>query len=641
MAGWLKKLFPPTGGTPPQATAAAPQVAGADLADGIAQSVARLKQSANAFLDAGNLAAAVADFERATVQSPSDAGAWTGLGFAQYESGRLEDAATALGKAVALDPHSSDAHFMLGHIARDRGLSAQAREAYRQAVTHDPGLVPAWLELAQTLAREGDMPAAVQVLGEAAQHHPAVAEIQRMRGQALEAAGQPGKASEAFRWAVALEPAQLESRLDAARLDAQQAISTTFAGEPVSHGASPELPLAGTRKTLQVEGWRGVNHSYALINQYQLLEWLRRDDINLLHRDLPWPNASWSAKTVGAGFSAEDEAAIAAVPALPDGIATGQAPDAIYRICSPFRAPAPHDTAGRTLSFLITEYGLVRANFADDAGSAGDRRAYTRDGNLVVTSSHWSRDRLVDDGFDADQIHVVTCGVSRSIFKPPEPGTRAAQRAALGITPDETVFLNLGAAFWNKGVDVLLHAFALLRQRKPGARLILKDQRALYGVPTVETALRKLAGDHPALFTPATLDAIIVLGSNLSQQQLRAVYGLADCYVSPYRAEGFNLPVLESLACGVPVIVTDGGSTDDFCPAGSALRVPSVLRSRDNGEGGVTRWREPDLAAVVDAMAGFVDGPGIDRAVFEATVAGLLPRKSWSAAAGQIRRLLD
>lgn len=653
MAGWLKFFLPSAGSrtastvpTVPTAPTAPAGQAGTSpapgLAEGLAEGVARLKQSANAFLDAGNLAAAIADFQRATVQMPSDAGAWTGLGFALYESGKLQDAAAALTKVVGLDGASADAHFLLGNIARDQGDAARAQAAWRKALAHDPGLVPAWLELAQLLAREGDPAAAARLLDEAARHHPAEPGIHRMRGQALESAGQPGAAGAAFRQAVQADPAQLESRLDAARLDAQQAITDHFSAAPVTHGASPETPVSTVCKTLLVEGWRGVNHSYALINQYQTLEWLRRDDVRLFHRDLPLPNAGWSAKTVGAGFSAEDEAAIAGVPAPPGGTA-GEAPgdgavDAIYRICSPFQAPVPGDARCRTLSFLITEYGLVAANFAR---GGGDRSVYTAGGNLVITSSRWSRDRLVDGGFDGDCIHVVTCGVSREIFQPLPAAMRASRRSALGIAPEETVFLNLGAAFWNKGVDVLLHAFAVLRQRTPRVRLILKDQRALYGVPTVEAALRKLSGEHPALFSADTLNAIILLGSNLSQQQLKAVYGVADCYVSPYRAEGFNLPVLESLACGVPVIVTDGGSTDDFCPPGAALRVPSALCSRDDGEGGVMRWREPELDSVVQAMGGFADGGGIDRSAFDAATAALLPQKSWAVAAARIRRLLD
>ena len=49
----------------------------------------------------------------------------------------------------------------------------------------------------------------------------------------------------------------------------------------------------------------------------------------------------------------------------------------------------------------------------------------------------------------------------------------------------------------------------------------------------------------------------------------------ADVYVSPYKAEGFNLPVLESMALGVPVIVTSGGPTDDFTNSKFAKYVDS------------------------------------------------------------------
>ena len=42
---------------------------------------------------------------------------------------------------------------------------------------------------------------------------------------------------------------------------------------------------------------------------------------------------------------------------------------------------------------------------------------------------------------------------------------------------------------------------------------------------------------------------------------------MADAYVTPYRAEGFNLPALEAQTCGTPVIATHGGATDDFLHA--------------------------------------------------------------------------
>ena len=45
--------------------------------------------------------------------------------------------------------------------------------------------------------------------------------------------------------------------------------------------------------------------------------------------------------------------------------------------------------------------------------------------------------------------------------------------------------------------------------------------------------------------------------------------------MSPYRAEGFNLPVLEAAACGIPIICTQGGPTDDFVTDAFARRIES------------------------------------------------------------------
>ena len=46
-------------------------------------------------------------------------------------------------------------------------------------------------------------------------------------------------------------------------------------------------------KTLCVEGWRFIHHSYAMVNQWQLLSLLKRNDIALSVRDLPFFNEQW------------------------------------------------------------------------------------------------------------------------------------------------------------------------------------------------------------------------------------------------------------------------------------------------------------------------------------------------------------
>jgi hypothetical protein len=72
---------------------------------------------------------------------------------------------------------------------------------------------------------------------------------------------------------------------------------------------------AGKQVRLLVEGWRGINHSFALVNQYQLLELRKYRGIELFHRDLPYVDPAWNTGANDAGFDAEKRAALATSPA--------------------------------------------------------------------------------------------------------------------------------------------------------------------------------------------------------------------------------------------------------------------------------------------------------------------------------------
>lgn len=68
---------------------------------------------------------------------------------------------------------------------------------------------------------------------------------------------------------------------------------------------------------------------------------------------------------------------------------------------------------------------------------------------------------------------------------------------------------------------------------------------------------------------------ILYLESDLSDEQMVELYNACDCLVHPYRGEGFALPVLEAMACALPVVVTAGGATDDFVDDETGYRIPS------------------------------------------------------------------
>jgi glycosyltransferase involved in cell wall biosynthesis len=74
------------------------------------------------------------------------------------------------------------------------------------------------------------------------------------------------------------------------------------------------------------------------------------------------------------------------------------------------------------------------------------------------------------------------------------------------------------------------------------------------------------------------------------------MYRCADTYVAPSSCEGFNLPVLESMASGTPVIVTNGTSTDDFTTRAFARYINSQKKEKPY------RLMEPDANSLVKEM---------------------------------------
>ena len=99
--------------------------------------------------------------------------------------------------------------------------------------------------------------------------------------------------------------------------------------------------------------------------------------------------------------------------------------------------------------------------------------------------------------------------------------------------------------------------------------------------------------------------SIISMSDNLTQNQLNGLYGAADCYVSPYRAEGFNLTPLEAAASGTPIVITKGGSTDDYFHESFALHIESALYKVGN-----TTQLEPSLDSLIEQLSLLIEGKG-------------------------------
>jgi glycosyltransferase involved in cell wall biosynthesis len=136
---------------------------------------------------------------------------------------------------------------------------------------------------------------------------------------------------------------------------------------------------------------------------------------------------------------------------------------------------------------------------------------------------------------------------------------RRSARQRLGWAEGERIILSVGRLSPEKGHEDLVRAFALAAGRLPRTALVL------VGEGPQRPALEALSARHG-------LTGRVVLAG--PQEDVSAWLAGADVYVQPSRREAFSLSVLEAMASGVPVILTDVG---DLAPLVSKERLGRVV----------------------------------------------------------------
>lgn len=343
------------------------------------------------------------------------------------------------------------------------------------------------------------------------------------------------------------------------------------------------------QKKILIEGWRGINHSYSLVNQNQLLV-LMNMGFDLSHHDLPFYNSNWNSKDNDAGFD----------PGTKDKLLTIKVADlthifdTTYRISFPFRFYPSNSE--KLFVFGTAEFQTINGFVYENAIRAGIENLNLK----IITPSEWSKVGFVKAGFDESRVIVVPHGVNRYTYKRLSPDQRLEFRNALNMNTNDFMILCLGAMTHNKGIDVLLKAYAILKKRYPHIKLILKDSRNLYGVRAQDMVMRYF--ENSKTLKDELLNSILFIPNNLTQYQLNGLYAAADCYASPYRAEGFNLTPLEAAASGTPIIITKGGSTDDYFHPSFALQIDSkIVREAEN------TYIEPNLESLTEQLTILID----------------------------------
>jgi glycosyltransferase involved in cell wall biosynthesis len=194
------------------------------------------------------------------------------------------------------------------------------------------------------------------------------------------------------------------------------------------------------------------------------------------------------------------------------------------------------------------------------------RRAITvaaRRAAAVVCVSRTTAERLTQLVEVRVPLVVAPHGVDHARFSPaePAPGADRAALQAAGLDPGRPFVAFVGTLEPRKGVGHLVRAFDRLDDAA-GTDLVIAGQRG-WGPDEVGPA--RAAARHP--------ERIRTLGY-LPDDVVPALYRQAACVCYPATEEGFGLPALEALACGAPLVTTEGTAMAEFA-AGAALLVPA------------------------------------------------------------------
>jgi glycosyltransferase involved in cell wall biosynthesis len=192
---------------------------------------------------------------------------------------------------------------------------------------------------------------------------------------------------------------------------------------------------------------------------------------------------------------------------------------------------------------------------------------------LLPVSEYCLRGYQAYWGSNGVPIRILHNGVNLEQFSPDLASGLAGKRA-LGIE-NERVILYVGRVCQQKGTDILIDAFQLLKQRVANVSLVVAGPAEQFG-NLDQTDLTRQISEVGGLY----------LGP-VQEKELAATYNLCDVFVMPTRsAEMFGMAALEAQACGKPVVCSQHGGLPEvvslksglFFPVGNAETLAKSLR---------------------------------------------------------------
>lgn len=278
-------------------------------------------------------------------------------------------------------------------------------------------------------------------------------------------------------------------------------------------------------------------------------------------------------------------------------------------------------------------YNIGRVMFESD-GLPADWVAKCNQMDEIWVPTEFNLQTFRNAGITAKLVKIPG-GIDTDRFRPgleplPIPGARGQ------------VFLSIFEWGYRKGWDVLLRAWAKAFRPSDDVCLVLRtypiNQTDGFDAQVeIEQRINHFLKRKLKL-SRRKVAPIIVLGEQVSEQDLPRLHAAATAYVSCSRGEGWGRPQMQAMACGLPVIATRWGGNLEFMTEANSLLldVKAVVKIDERAEIPFYRgqsWAEPSVEHLVTLLRHIHDNPGQAAAIGQQARQDMVEKWQWSTVA--------
>lgn len=240
-----------------------------------------------------------------------------------------------------------------------------------------------------------------------------------------------------------------------------------------------------------------------------------------------------------------------------------------------FLPPTPQPSARVRIIYTMMETEVVHPNMI---------RIMNENYDECWTPTKWNAETFKRSGLHIP-VYVMPLGIDPAIYSPgndvrmPQGTLMTTAEAGKVETPKGFLFIYVFQPSFRKGLDFLLGAFNEAFAGDPMAGLVLG---------TTEYSLKETG----MLPRPDLSVKIWAMSGRFTERDLAAMYRACQVYVCTSRGEGWNLPLQEAAACGLPVIAPRTSVHPELIPEDCGLLFDSEGRRVFQGVNKVSHWFE-------------------------------------------------